>query len=187
MGFLTDLWKQFCDFFQIEAVEPIVPESKEPSKPHEPAESVTPLPEKTPAVETVEPIEPLPATEIVEPTPIGEQGRADRIKVLSAKEEPETLEDYPATVDFIVKDSTGKAFEKEGYWYAQIEGANVTCFGQTKITDKNGRCSISGRIKKYQSYPITASKAGYKTLETEISWAIVPSRAATKTLIMERL
>ena len=189
MGLLTDLWKQFCDFFAIEAVEPIVPETKEPPKPLEPVKSETSLPEKTVAIASVEPVEPLPLVKIIEPTPIGEQGRADRIEMPPAKPEPEapfteppSEEDYPCRIDFIVKD---KAQDVE-----RVAGADVTFLGQTKTTDGVGQCSISGRMKILKNYPITASKAGYKTAEDEISFAFAPRSGllgATKILYMERL
>jgi len=187
MGFLTDLWNQICEFFEIEAVEPITP--KEPPKPLEPVESVTPLPEKPVATAPIEPIEPLPSEPIHEATPIGEQGRADRIEVLPAKPEPEapfteppSEEDYPATIQFFVK--------AEGM---PLAGANVTFLGQTATTD-GGQCTISGRMKTLKNYPITASKAGYKTASDEISFASAPHPVygsgylgGTKILYMERL
>jgi len=178
MGFLTDFWNQISEFFGIEAVEPIVPESKEPPKPYDPVESVTPLPEKPIAEVPIEEIEPLPPVKIIEPIPIGEQGRADRIKVLPAKEELEP-EEYPCTVHFHIR--------CEGM---PVAGVDVTFLGQTETTDSTGKCSISGRAKVMKSYPITASKAGYKTVETEISFAFAPRTGllgADKRLDMERL
>lgn len=84
MGLLTDLWNQISEFLGIEAVEPIVPEA--PPKPLEPVDVETPLPEITEPIVPIEEIEPLPILDIIEPTTIGEQGRADRIEVLPAKE-----------------------------------------------------------------------------------------------------
>jgi len=91
MGLLTDLWNQISEFLGIELVEPLVPESKEPPKPLEPKKIETPLPEKIEAIAPVEEIEPLPILDIIAPTPIGEQGRANRIEVLPAKEEPRVV------------------------------------------------------------------------------------------------
>jgi len=183
MGFLTDLWTQICEFFEIEAVEPIT--SKEPPKPLEPVESVTTLPKKTEPIAPIEEIEPLPVEPVSEPTSIGEQGRADRIKVLPAKPEPETpfteppsAEDYPATIQFFVK--------SEGM---PLAGANVTFLGQTATTD-GGQCSISGRMKILKNYPITASKSGYRTATDEISFAFAPrsgTLGGTKILYMEKI
>ena len=190
MGLLTDFWNQLCEFFQIEVAEPIVPETKEPPKPHEPAESVTPLPEKPIAEAPIEEVEPLPSETITEPTPIGEQGRADRIEVLPAKEEPVVPvvepepvapitepkpvpeapfleppppEDYPCTMRFHTR--------CEGM---PVAGVNVTFLGQTKTTDGSGLCIISGRAKIRKVYSITASKAGYKTVNTTVSWGFAP-------------
>ncbi|MBA7493430.1 hypothetical protein ES702_03988 [subsurface metagenome] len=87
MGFLTDLWNQISEFLGIELVESLVPETKEPPKPLEPKETETPLPEKTETIAPIEEIEALPIIDIVDPTLIGEQGRANRIEVLPAKEE----------------------------------------------------------------------------------------------------
>jgi len=170
MGFLTDLWNQICEFFEIEAVEPITP--KEPPKPLEPVESVTTLPKKTEPIAPIEEIEPLPVEPVSEPTSIGEQGRADRIKVLPAKEpepetpftEPPSPEDYPCTMRFHTR--------CEGL---PVAGVNVTNMGQTGITDDSGLCIISGRAKIMKNYPITASKAGYKTIETEVSHVFAPA------------
>jgi len=176
MGFLTDLWKQISEFFEIKAVEPIVPE--EPPKPHEPIESVTTLPEKPIAEVPTEEIEPLPPVKIIEPIPIGEQGRADRIEVLPAKEEPEP-EEYPCTVHFHTR--------CEGM---PVAGVDVTFLGQTETTDSSGKCSINGRAKVMEKLPITASKAGYKTIETEIAFAFAPRSGllgADNRLDMERL
>ncbi len=192
MGLLTDLWNQIAEFLGIEVAEPIVPESKEPPKPKEPTENVTTLPEKTPAIAPIEEIEPLPSETITEPTPIGEQGRADRIEVLPAKEpvgepegaflEPPSVEDYPSTMRFHVRRA------EDGM---PIEGAKVTCYGQTATTDSAGICSISGRAKIRKPYPITASKAGYKTVETEVGFAFTPPRGYLGTsdyrIDMERL
>jgi len=184
MGFLTDLWKQICEFFEIEAVEPITP--KEPPKPLEPVESVTPLPEKPVATAPIEPIEPLPSEPIHEATPIGEQGRANRIEVLPAKPEPEALfteppseEDYPCTMRFHTR--------CEGM---PLAGVDVTFLGQTGTTDSSGLCVISGRAKIMKVYSITASKAGYKTINTTVSFASAPrsgTLGADYRLDMERL
>ena len=179
---LTDLWNSFCEFFGIEEVEPIVPE--EPPKPYEPAESVTPLPETIAPIVPVEPIEPLPPEPF--PPQIGEKGKGDRITVLPAKEEPETPfigvpseEDYPCTMRFHTR--------CEGM---PVAGVDVTFLGQTATTDSAGKCSISGRAKINKNYPITASKAGYKKIETEVSFAFAPRSGligGDKRLNMERM
>jgi len=180
MGFLTDLWKAFSDFFQIEAMEPIVPE--EPPKPLEPKESETTLPEKTLAIAPIEPVEPLPSEPI--PSQIGEEGKRRRIEKPPAEPEapfvePPSEEDYPCTVHFHTR--------CEGMPVASV---NVTFLGQTGITDSAGKCSITGRAKIQKVYPITASKAGYKTINTEISFAFAPRTGrlgGDKRLDMERL
>jgi len=137
MGFLTDLWNQICEFFEIEAVEPITP--KEPPKPYEPVESVTTLPKKPVATAPIEPIEPLPSEPIHEATPIGEQGRADRIEVLPAKPEPERpLEPTPAVLPSGARERAVSAEVRvlpcpvEGYCTAEAVGYGVQ---DTKYVD----------------------------------------------------
>jgi len=188
MGLLTDLWSQISEFLGIELVEPIVPETKEPPKPLEPKETETPLPEKTEAIAPVEEIKPLPVEPIPAPTPIGEQGRADRIVVLPERPELEapfiespSEEDYPCTMQFHARD------KESGMPIANVD---VTFLEQTETTDSTGKCSISGRMKVRKNYPIIASKEGYKTVETEISFAFAPRTGrlgADKRLDMERI
>ena len=189
MGILTDLsaslskWlKDVADFFGIEEVTP------EPEPIPEPP---TQIGEEKP-VTAIEPIVPspeegLPPHPFRPETDIGEKGRADRIETDPEPEapfvEPPSVEDYPATIQFFVKDEDGI-----------VTGANVTFLGQTKTTDSTGQCSISGRMKIMKNYPITASKAGYRTASDEISFASAPHPVygsgylgATKILYMERL
>ena len=178
MGYLTDFLNKILEFFEIKPVEPVVPE--EPPKPREPAEAERPLPPKEPIEPVEEPVEPLPIGP-VEPSPIGEEGKRRRIEKPPA--EPEEPEDYPARISFFVREIT-----PEGE--VPVVGADVTFLGQTKTTDHTGQCEISGRMKVMKSYPITASKAGYKTTHTEISFAFAPRSGvlgATKILYMERL
>jgi len=114
MGFLTDVWNQISEFLGIELVEPIVPEA--PPKPYEPKETETPLPERTEAIAPVEEIEPLPILDIIARTPIGEQGRADRITVLPAKEEPELPKPDERDVT-VTQGSTGQTYLGKTIWW----------------------------------------------------------------------
>ena len=169
---LSEIWEKILEFFEVKEVKPEPPEVSE--EPQEIGEEKSPT-----ELEPVTPTEPKPVT------PIGEQGKADRIEKPPAEPpfvEPPSEEDYPCTVDFIVKDTAERV--------ERVAGASVTFLGQTKTTDVEGQCTISGRAKIMKSYPITASKAGYRTTEDSISFAFAPRSGvlgATKILYMERL